>query len=425
MKVPRRIVALFLAALTLVTAVYAVHSHTDIEYAVTGGKLYFREIPGSITDCDKTVTQAVIPAQINGIMVFSIGKEAFIGCASLTSVEIPDSVTSIGEKAFSDCKGLTSVEIPNRVISIGRFAFAGCSGLTSVEIPNGVTSIRAGAFNGCKSLASVGIPDSVTSIEDDAFSGCTSLTSVKIPDYVTFIGDCAFFRCTSLTNIHVESENIQYANADGVLFDKVKNALICYPAGKMGSYRIPDGVASIKDYAFNGCAGLTGVEIPASVNSIGEWAFWYCDSLRDVYYGGSNEEWKKISGISKSGLFFDHITIHYNASMPDEPTTPEFTVPSAPTVNGRAIRKADLSGLTEISVPLSISADAVSVTVCVPFFDGGKFLGAGYVTVNADSDTTSVSVPVTGNVSGAGRLNVIVVDADFRPLCAAPFDLAA
>ena len=36
------------------------------------------------------------------------------------------------------------------------------------------------------------------------------------------------------------------------------------------------------------------IKIPDSVTSIGDWAFYICSSLTDVYYGGSEEEWNQI-----------------------------------------------------------------------------------------------------------------------------------
>ena len=124
-----------------------------------------------------------------------IGKYAFYGCRSLTSVNIPSSVTYIGERAFSGCRSLTSVNIPSSVTEIGMWAFSGCRSLTSVNISSSVTRIGYATFSDCSSLTSVNIPSSVTSVGESAFSGCSSLTSVNIPSSVTSVGESAFSNC--------------------------------------------------------------------------------------------------------------------------------------------------------------------------------------------------------------------------------------
>ena len=78
-----------------------------------------------------------------------IGNKALGCCTSLTSINIPNSVTNIGDEAFSWCYSLTSIKIPNSVTNIGDEVFYNCSSLTSIKIPNSVTNIGNHAFHGC------------------------------------------------------------------------------------------------------------------------------------------------------------------------------------------------------------------------------------------------------------------------------------
>lgn len=81
-----------------------------------------------------------------------IGDWAFWDCNSLTSINIPSSVTDIGKWAFMECSSLKSINIPNSVTSIKYYTFSNCSSLTSIDIPNSVTSIEQGAFSNCLRL---------------------------------------------------------------------------------------------------------------------------------------------------------------------------------------------------------------------------------------------------------------------------------
>ncbi len=175
-----------------------------------------------------------------------------------------------------------SVTFGPGITSIGTWAFYH-QGLTgTLTIPDGVTKIGEQAFIGCRTLEGVTFPSSLTRIEAEAF--CFSgLTSVTIPASVTFIGESAFCECESLTGITVDSGNAVYASQDGVLFNRKKTQLLCYPSGKAGSdYTIPASVTSIGSFGFYCCDNLTSVKIPDSVTSIGEAAFSYSTNLESV-----------------------------------------------------------------------------------------------------------------------------------------------
>ena len=225
----------------------------------------------AFNNCDK-FTGITLPE-----CVTSIGKNAFCDCNGLTEFTIPDSVTTIGERAFYECYSLTSVTIGDSVTTIGNRAFEYCDNLTSVNIPDSVTTIGDFTFAYCKSLTSVTIGDSVTTIGEDAFYYCESLTSVNIPDSVTKIGNYAFCNCDSLTEFtgKFAEDNGRILVVDGVL-------TAFAPAG-ITEYTIPDSVTTIGDYAFYSCESLTSVNIPDSITTIGESAFYECYSLKKVY----------------------------------------------------------------------------------------------------------------------------------------------
>ena len=126
------------------------------------------------------------------------------------------------------------------------------------------------------------VPDTVERIgkpSGGAFSGCSELTSVTIHADVNWIGSHgdknvgAFAGCSKLTSITVHEDNADYSSEDGVLFDKDKETLFVYPAGKTGDFTMPATCDTISDKAFAGCVGLTTMPVLTGITSIGDSAF--------------------------------------------------------------------------------------------------------------------------------------------------------
>lgn len=144
----------------------------------------------------------------------------------------------------------------------------------SIDIGHGITSIGRYAFFGCSSFASVSISGTVTSIENYAFSNCTSMISIT-----------------------VDLNNPAYSSEDDVLFNINKTTLVAFPAGKTGSYTIPEPVETIGDFAFSD-SGLTSVVIPNSVTSINTYAFFNCYNLTSVIIPAS------VKNIGDQAFFY-------------------------------------------------------------------------------------------------------------------------
>lgn len=199
----KRTVSIFMAFMMLLCAVPFMANAEDSEVFTEGYYAYTIENDkATITDCDDSISgDIVIPGTLGGYPVVAIGDEAFLKCASITSVIIPDSVVSIGMVAFALCTGLTSIKIPDSVVSIGIEAFYACTGLTSVTLPSSVETIDWCAFGFCTSLSSVIIPEGVTKIGYGAFIGCPSLKSVTLPKSLTEISMDAFGRLLEYSEI--------------------------------------------------------------------------------------------------------------------------------------------------------------------------------------------------------------------------------
>ena len=164
-------------------------------------------------------------------------------------------------------------------------------------VAQGPTSIGDAAFANCVNLQEAVISDSVKVIGDEAFRFCSALTSFRIPNNLNRLGTAVFFGCYSLSSFTVGSNN-RFQARDGVLFAATdgQRELVCYPAGKGGTYTIPSGVILIADYAF-ASGFVQKVTIPASVSEIGYGCFDECTRLTEIEVNSGNTLYKSVDGV--------------------------------------------------------------------------------------------------------------------------------
>ena len=130
----------------------------------------------------------------------------------LTEVTDWGTTPTLPELAFKDCTALQEVTLPDGVQVIGEYAFIRCAALTTVRLPQ-VTRIDQYAFQGCTSLAELTL-DKVTAIDLSAFYGCTGLETLKIPKCTRF-GNYIVTGCKALTRIEAAATgNFVHINED-------------------------------------------------------------------------------------------------------------------------------------------------------------------------------------------------------------------
>lgn len=244
---------------------------------VDKNNLNYTSINGVLFSKDKTVllaypkensaTSYIIP---DGVKI--IESTAFMGTSNLNSIVIPNGVTTIKENAFYLCSNLKNVSIPTSVKSIGEYAFD-FSACTKENYGYYIGNCLIGANNEIN--GNFTIKDGTRLVADSALREIDNLGNISIPASVEIIGDCAFlnFSSESLKNITVANENKYFSSENGVLFNKNKTELLCYPCGKNETtYMVPNTVTKLAKVSFSGCK-LNKLNLPNNLKYIDESAF--------------------------------------------------------------------------------------------------------------------------------------------------------
>lgn len=136
-----------------------------------------------------------------------------------------------------------------------------------------VTSIGTVAFYECKTLTTVGFAENskVIQIETAAFYACENLSSIKFPASLKIIQDGAFAECPKLESIDLP---------DGFVgFDEY-----AFMNSGLKSVNLPTSVEAIGEMVFMGCSSLKSINLPANLTIIGAGAFYECTGLSSISF---------------------------------------------------------------------------------------------------------------------------------------------
>lgn len=289
--------------------------------------------------------------------ITSVGNYAFLECENLKSVTLPSGLISIGDRAFSSCISLTSLDLPSSLTTAGEMALAGCPQLTSLTLHSGLTNIKGNNlfggnmfYNNLKDvcyiidsdletylqsnhpiinnircgikyylndqeITTLEIPSGITSIGDGVFLSSNSLTNLTLSSKVTSIGESAFRNCSNLKDVryYIYDDLATYIQKGHPAFYVNCGIKYYWNNQEITTLEIPTSVTSIGNHAFYCCNGLTSIDFPSNLSSIGDWAFSNCSGLTSV---------DLPSSITKMGEYvFNNCENLSNVNLPSGITT--------------------------------------------------------------------------------------------------------
>ncbi|NDO19899.1 leucine-rich repeat domain-containing protein [Lachnospiraceae bacterium MD329] len=408
----KRIIGLALILHILIMFIPNVSAINDIKYI---DYLYYTINSNSeitITGCDYSTSEVIIPNEIDNLPVTIIGNGAFENC-EMTSVIIPDSIEIIGDDAFRNCLGLKNITMGKGVKIIGANAFrrmgGGGSGsniipknlyisditswckidfrngysnpfcytnnlyingklMTNIIIPNDVISIGKYTFYS-SNIKGIVIPDSVSIIGEYSFAKCYYLENIILPNSVTNIGDSAFESCINLNNV-----------------------------------RLGNGIESINVDTFYNCESIRTIIIPKSIIRVESNAFRGCFNLSVIEYGGTKSDWDKVY-IDVNNESLKKAKINYNSSLAPTPNPTPIPIITA------EITKTEMDDSYNFKIDTPISYENCYVYAAV--YDNGGILLSVNCQPLALEGNTNISVKKSENDAFA---KIFVFSKTLQPL---------
>jgi len=157
-----------------------------------------------------------------------------------------------------------------KVVRVGTGAFCQCDSLIAVVMPSTLRSVGNNAFLNSSLLATINFPDSVEELGDSVLRGCVHLRSVRLPKNIKHLPPYFVSGGGGLHNLEIP-EGVVSIQRDALAGNSLENI------------HLPSSLRRIERGVFWASTLLKTVNIPKNVEFIGDFVFWYCDSLTDIF----------------------------------------------------------------------------------------------------------------------------------------------
>lgn len=353
-----------------------------------------------------------LPAEIEGAPVTAIGDGAFADIESLRSLILPDSITEIGEGILRGCDALCALQTPllgeddvseqflgylfgaetfrdnprdvpaslqflrlcGEGDTLGAYALYDCNDLIAVDLGGKIETLQKFSLHRCTALKLILGLDTVTEIGESALMQCSSLEHLALGDGLESVGFGALEGCSALVSLRLpfvggsRTENTYLAYIFGASvpdfargyypkkLSKIELSSACTSLGNYAFFEceglkeisLGDSLESIGVRAFYGCLSLWSISLPDSVKTVRESAFFGCDSLLSVDFG---------AGLQEMG-----INAFYNCDSLASIALPESlkALPASAFAGCLSLKSVDLGGVLEVGAQAFRHCDAIT-----------------------------------------------------------------
>ena len=245
----------------------------------------------------------------------TIKDYAFFKCISLNNFEMPNTTLSVGNSSFRYNASPTDIHLSTSLNYIDEYAFGEC-GFSHITLPESLANIQAGAFINNEHLQEITLPERLQGLGSAAFENNSALESVTFHTALETmtIGNNAFNLCPVLSKVFITNmKSFAQTNFNNAKANPANTSQHIYNADgeEIINVVLPKGTKYINNNAFNGCAYIQSIKMPATMDHINDDIFVGCSALKDVYcYAEEVPEFIGVNDPSAMNDVFANATLH-------------------------------------------------------------------------------------------------------------------